>query len=53
MLGPYDDVSYGEADGEINLNIANPSGVAAGKWYFKVTDMSPTGTDNYYIKTYY
>ena len=52
VLGPYDDESYGQHDGEINLNIANPSGVAAGKWYFKITDLSTSGKDEYYIKTY-
>jgi hypothetical protein len=52
VLGPYYDTSYGDKDGEICLNIANPSGVAEGKWYFKVTDMSKTGKVDYYFKTY-
>ncbi len=52
ILGPYYDDSDGKIDGRINLNIANPSGVASGEWQLKVTDMSTLGTDDYYVKTY-
>ncbi len=52
ILGPYDDASDGTVDGRINLNIANPSGVAQGEWYLKVTDTSLLGKDAYYVKTY-
>lgn len=52
ILGPYYDDSDGKTDGRINLNIANPSGVASGDWQLKVTDMSTLGTDDYYVKTY-
>ncbi|HUL62099.1 MAG TPA: hypothetical protein VLT35_03470 [Methanocella sp.] len=52
ILGPYDDASDGSVDGRINLNIANPSGVAQGAWYLKVTDTSLLGKDAYYVKTY-
>lgn len=54
VLGPYYDSSDGKIDGRIDLNIANPSsgGVATGEYYLKVTDTSPTGKDEYYVKTY-
>ena len=52
VLGPYDDSSDGKTDGRINLNVDNPSGVAAGKWSMKVTDTGVGGTDAYYMKTY-
>jgi len=52
ILGPYYDSSDGTTDGRINLNIANPSGVAAGQWHLKVTDMTSLGSDDYYVKTY-
>jgi len=52
VLGPYDDSSDGKTDGRINLNVDNPSGVAAGKWSMKVTDTGVAGKDAYYVKTY-
>ncbi len=52
VLGPYYDDSDGKTDGRINLNIANPSGVAAGEWHLKVTDMDTLGDNDYYVKTY-
>jgi hypothetical protein len=52
VLGPYYDDSDGTTDGRINLNIANPSGVAAGEWHLKVTDTDTLGDNDYYLKTY-
>ena len=52
ILGPYDDSSDGVIDGRIDLNIANPSGVATGDYYLKVTDTALSGKDEYYVKTY-
>jgi hypothetical protein len=52
VLGPFYDDSDGKTDGRINLNIANPTGVASGEWQLKVTDMSTLGSDDYYVKTY-
>jgi hypothetical protein len=52
VLGPYYDDSDGKTDGRINLNIANPSGVASGEWHLKVTDIDDMGSDDYYVKTY-
>ncbi len=52
VLGPYYDDSDGKADGRINLNIANPSGVASGEWHLKVTDLEKLGSDDYYVRTY-
>ena len=52
ILGPYDDSSDGKTDDRINLNIDNPSGVAAGEWSMKVTDTGVGGTGAYSLKTY-
>jgi hypothetical protein len=52
VLGPYYDDSDGKTDGRINLNIANPSGVASGEWHLKVTDMATLGNNDYYVRTY-
>lgn len=52
VLGPYTDASDGKDDGRININVANPDGIAAGKWYMKVTGTDVAGKDEYYIKTY-
>lgn len=52
VLGPYEDSADGKADSRINLNVAGPSGVAAGEWSLKVTDTGGTGTGAYYVKTY-
>lgn len=53
VLGPYYDDSDGTTDGRINLNIANPDGIATGEWYLKVSDTDDiTGTNDYYVKTY-
>lgn len=52
VLGPYDDSSDGKTDSRINLNVDNPSGVAAGEWSLKVTDTGVAGKDAYYVKTY-
>jgi hypothetical protein len=52
VLGPYYDDSDGQTDARINLNVANPSGVASGEWHLKVTDLDTLGSDDYYVKTY-
>lgn len=54
VLGPYYDDSDGKTDGRINLNVANPMGVAAGEWHLKVTseDTDLLRSDYYYVKTY-
>jgi hypothetical protein len=52
VLGPYYDDADGQTDARINLNVANPSGVASGEWHLKVTDMDTLGSDDYYVKTY-
>ncbi|HEY3274586.1 MAG TPA: hypothetical protein VGJ92_12515 [Methanocella sp.] len=52
VLGPYYDDADGQTDSRINLNIANPSGVASGEWHLKVTDLDTLGSDDYYVKTY-
>ncbi|OPY28874.1 MAG: hypothetical protein A4E28_01261 [Methanocella sp. PtaU1.Bin125] len=52
VLGPYEDSADGRTDGRINLNVAGPSGVAAGEWSLKVTDTGGTGVGAYYVKTY-
>jgi hypothetical protein len=52
VLGPYTDVSDGRTDGRINMEIDNQNGVADGTWLFKVTGMSVSGKDEYYIRAW-
>jgi hypothetical protein len=52
VLGPYYDDADGKDDARINLNVANPSGVASGEWHLKVTDMATLGNNDYYVRTY-
>lgn len=52
VLGPYYDSSDNADDGEINLKVSNPDGVAAGAWSFKVTGVTVSGKDDYYLRTW-
>ena len=49
VLGPYFDDDDGATDGEIDLDIYNPSGIAKGTWSYEVYGYSVVGTEDYYI----
>ena len=49
VLGPYFDDDDGATDGEIDLDIYNPNGIAKGTWRYEVYGYSVVGTENYYI----
>ncbi len=51
VLGPYYDDSDTRDDGRINVDIANPEGVARGEWHYKVNGIDVQGKDDYYIRT--
>ncbi len=53
VLGPYYDSSDNKANGEINLTVTNPDGVASGSWSFKVTGMNvSTSQEGYYLRAW-
>ena len=52
VLGPYYDNYDGKVNGEINLTVTNPDGVASGSWSFKVTGMNVTGQEGYYLRAW-
>lgn len=49
VFGPYYDGDDGIINGQINLQIQNPNGIAQGTWYYKVYGYSVTGTQSYSI----
>jgi hypothetical protein len=49
VLGPYFDDDDGATDGEIDLDIYNPNGIAKGTWRYEVYGYSVVGTEDYYI----
>lgn len=49
VLGPYYDMDDGVTDGQINLYVNNPNGVAQGTWTYQVYGYSVTGTQSYSI----
>jgi hypothetical protein len=53
VLGPYYDSSDNLVNGEINLTISNPDGIASGSWSFKVTGMNvSTDQEGYYLRAW-
>ena len=52
VLGPYYDNYDGTVNGEINLTVSNPDGVASGSWSFKVTGMNVTSQEGYYLRAW-
>jgi len=48
-FGPYYDNADGKVDGQINININNPNGIAQGTWIAKIYGYSVSGTQSYII----
>lgn len=49
VFGPYYDADDGVIDGQINIDIDNPNGIAEGTWYAEVYGYHVTGTQSYSI----